>query len=51
MQPPPTERNLHEAQLLASRPDVVEQHIEVLRSLRDTGKFRRTLDRLLETAA
>lgn len=47
MRPAPTERDVAEARLLASRPDLVEQHIEVLRGLRDADGFRRTLDGLL----
>jgi 2-polyprenyl-6-methoxyphenol hydroxylase-like FAD-dependent oxidoreductase len=47
MRPPPTERDLREAQFLASRPDLVEHHIEVLRGLRDGAEFRRALDALL----
>lgn len=51
MRPPPTERDLREAQLLESRPDLVQLHIEVLRGLRDATEFRRTLDMLLGAAA
>jgi flavin-dependent dehydrogenase len=47
MRQPPTERDLREAELLASRPDLVEQHIEVLRGVRDADAFRRELDALL----
>jgi flavin-dependent dehydrogenase len=51
MRPQPTERDLREAQVLASRPDLVEQHIEVIRGLRDADAFRRTLNALLDEAA
>jgi flavin-dependent dehydrogenase len=47
MRPAPTERDVQEAHLLASRPDLVEQHIEVMRGLRDAAAFRQTLDALL----
>ncbi|MGE3912816.1 MAG: NAD(P)/FAD-dependent oxidoreductase, partial [Chloroflexota bacterium] len=51
MRPPPTERDVREARLLASRPDLVEQHIEVMRGLRDGAAFRQLLDGLLDAAA
>ena len=44
MRAAPTEHDLREAQVLASRPDLVEQHIEVLRGQSDAAAFRRTLD-------
>lgn len=47
MRPPPTERDLREARLLADRPDLVAQHVEVLRGLHSADAFRRTLDDLL----
>jgi flavin-dependent dehydrogenase len=51
MRPPPTERDVEEARLLASRPDLVEQHIEVMRGLRDAGEFRQTVDAALGARA
>jgi flavin-dependent dehydrogenase len=51
MRPPPTPRDVEEARLLASRPDLVAQHIEVMRGLRDADAFRRTLDAELGTRA
>jgi 2-polyprenyl-6-methoxyphenol hydroxylase-like FAD-dependent oxidoreductase len=47
MRPAPTERDVAEARLLASRPDLVEQHVEVLRGVGDGEAFRRTVDGLL----
>ncbi|MCC7371289.1 MAG: NAD(P)/FAD-dependent oxidoreductase [Chloroflexi bacterium] len=47
MRPPPTERDLQEARLLAARPDLVALHIAVLRGLRDAAEFRQALDDLL----
>jgi 2-polyprenyl-6-methoxyphenol hydroxylase-like FAD-dependent oxidoreductase len=47
MRPAPTPREVEEARLLASRPDLVEQHVEVLRGLRDADAFRRTVDAAL----
>ncbi|MFN8526384.1 MAG: NAD(P)/FAD-dependent oxidoreductase [Chloroflexota bacterium] len=40
----PTERDVQEARLLASRPDLVERHILVLRGLADADEFRATLE-------
>jgi flavin-dependent dehydrogenase len=51
MKRPPTARDVREARLLASRPNLVEHHIEVLRGRRDAGEFRRLLDALLGDAA
>jgi flavin-dependent dehydrogenase len=51
MRPPPTPRDVEEARLLASRPDLVAQHVEVMRHLRDADGFRRTLDAELGTRA
>ena len=47
VRPAPTERDIEEARLLASRPDLIEQHIEVLRGLRDADAFRHTVDAAL----
>jgi flavin-dependent dehydrogenase len=44
MRPPPAERDVQEARLLASRPDLVEHHILVMRGLRDAAEFRAILD-------
>jgi flavin-dependent dehydrogenase len=47
VRPAPTPREIEEARLLASRPDLLEQHVEVLRGLRDADAFRRTVDAAL----
>jgi flavin-dependent dehydrogenase len=47
MRPAPTRREVQEARLLAGRPDLVEQHIEVMRGLRDADTFQRALDAAL----
>jgi flavin-dependent dehydrogenase len=48
----PTERDVREAHLFMARPELVAQHIEVMRGLRDAEAFRRTVDEALaETAA
>ena len=51
MRPAPTEREIAEARLLASRPDLVEQHIEVMRGVGDADAFRQTVDAALSSAA
>jgi flavin-dependent dehydrogenase len=48
MRPAPTQREVREARLLAGRPDLIEQHVEVMRGLRDADAFRRTLDAALD---
>ena len=50
VRPAPTEREIAEARLLASRPDLVEQHIEVLRGVGDADAFRRAVDAALADA-
>jgi 2-polyprenyl-6-methoxyphenol hydroxylase-like FAD-dependent oxidoreductase len=47
VRPAPTERDIQEARLLASRPDLVEQHIEVIRGVRDADAFRLAIDEVL----
>ena len=47
MRPAPTPREVAEARLLASRPDLLEQHVEVLRGLRDAEAFRQAVDAAL----
>ena len=47
VRPAPTGREVREARLLASRPDLVEQHIEVIRGVRDADAFRQTVDAAL----
>jgi 2-polyprenyl-6-methoxyphenol hydroxylase-like FAD-dependent oxidoreductase len=50
VRPAPSARDVAEARLLASRPDLLAQHVEVLRGLRDGEAFRKTLDAALGQA-
>ena len=47
VRPAPSAHEIAEARLLASRPDLVEQHIEVMRGLRDAQAFRSTVEAAL----
>ena len=49
--PAPTPREVEEAHLLASRPDLVSQHIDVIRGVGDADAFRRTVDAALAERA
>ena len=51
MLPPPTARDVEEARLLASRPDLLAMHVEVLRGLRDEAELRRLVDAELGATA
>jgi 2-polyprenyl-6-methoxyphenol hydroxylase-like FAD-dependent oxidoreductase len=51
VRPAPTERDVAEARLLARRPDLLAQHIEVLRGVADADAFRRTVDAALAPTA
>jgi flavin-dependent dehydrogenase len=44
VRPAPTEREIQAARLLAGRPDLVAQHVEVLRGVGDAEAFGRTVE-------
>ena len=51
VRPAPTPREIEEARLLASRPDLVDQHVEVMRGVRDADAFRQAVEAALAEQA